>query len=407
MALADVPMVFLLAGLVAYTVLAGADFGAGLWQLGAGRGERGEQVRGFAHHAMAPVWEANHVWLIFVLVVCWTAYPEAFGSIASTLAVPFFLAAIGIILRGTSYALRSVGPLDRREPAIRRVFALSSLLTPFALGAAVGAIAARRVPVGNARGDLLSSWLAATPILIGALAVATGAYLAAVYLAADARRAGRDDLVEPFRARALGAGLVAGALAIGGLAVLRADVRPLFDGLTSGAGLAAVAVSVLAGVGTLALVWRERYEAARYMAALAVAAIVVGWGIAQEPTLLPGLTVHEAAAEPATLRAVLIGVGIGFVVLAPSLGLLFGLVLRGRFDEEAAPAPAPAPATSPRTWRRVGTAAPATLLAAGALLTILGEGMVLGAGVVVMLLSSAWVFATLMAPGSAQDSTPG
>src|SRR5687768_3548512 len=141
MALADVPAVLILVGLAAYIVLAGADFGAGLWYLLAGPRRGGRAVRDFTYHAMAAVWEANHVWLIFVLVVCWTAYPVAFGSLFSTLAVPLFLAAVGIIMRGTAYALRSGNPSPRQDSAIGVVFSLSSVVTPFALGAAIGGIA--------------------------------------------------------------------------------------------------------------------------------------------------------------------------------------------------------------------------------------------------------------------------
>src|SRR6476646_5043067 len=122
---------------------------------------------------MAPVWEANHVWLIFVLTVAWTAYPSAFGSIASTLTFPLFIAAVGIIFRGTAYALRSGASTMRELSAIDTTFALSSILTPFALGAAVGGIASLRVPVGNAAGDLVTSWLNPTSITIGVIAVAT------------------------------------------------------------------------------------------------------------------------------------------------------------------------------------------------------------------------------------------
>ena len=171
-------------------MLGGADFGAGFWFLVSGRGQIETTVREHTFHAMAPVWEANHVWLIFVLVVCWTAYPVAFGSIVSTLAVPLFLAAVGIIMRGTAYALRSGNPSPRQDSAIGVVFSLSSVVTPFALGAAIGGIASGRVPVGNAEGDLFSSWLNPTSVLIGAMAVATSAYMAAVFLAADAARQG-------------------------------------------------------------------------------------------------------------------------------------------------------------------------------------------------------------------------
>src|SRR5438270_9264109 len=150
------PLVFVLIGLALYTVLGGADFGAGFWQLFAGRGPQAGKVREHAHHAMAPVWEANHVWLIFVLTVFWTAYPRAFGSIASTLAVPLFIAVIGIILRGAAYALRDGASSERESGVIDTIFSVSSVLTPFALGAAIGAIATDRVPVGNASGHLFS-----------------------------------------------------------------------------------------------------------------------------------------------------------------------------------------------------------------------------------------------------------
>src|SRR3954466_11731852 len=200
MHLSGIPMVLILAGLVLYVVFGGADFGAGLWQLLAGGSERGVRVRDQAHNALAPVWEANHVWILFVITVSWTAYPEAFASIASTLAVALFVAGLGIIMRGASYALRA--GVENAKP-IDVAFALSSILTPFALGAAVGGIASGRVPVGNAQGDLVTSWLNLTSIFVGVLAVAAAAYLAAVYLAADAVRFGRVDLAAAFRARAL------------------------------------------------------------------------------------------------------------------------------------------------------------------------------------------------------------
>src|ERR671931_279364 len=214
MSLNEIPLILMLVGLAAYGVLAGADFGAGFWSLSAGRGERARAVRDHAHHAMGPVWEANHVWLIFVLATCWTAYPKAFASILSTLQVPLFLAALGIILRGTAYALRSEHAGVREEQLVGRLFSISSILVPFALGAAVGGIASGRVPVGNAEGDLVTSWLNPTSAVVGALAVATAAYLAAVYLAADAARMGEQDLARACQTRALAAACFAGALAL-------------------------------------------------------------------------------------------------------------------------------------------------------------------------------------------------
>jgi cytochrome d ubiquinol oxidase subunit II len=331
--LADAPIVFILVGLVAYTVLAGADFGAGFWTLVAGPGRAGRAAaREHARHAMGPVWEANHVWLIFILVVCWTAYPVAFASITSTLAAPLLLAVIGIILRGAAYALRGQleGARDRR--AAERLFALSSVLTPFALGTVVGAVATGRVPPGNAQGDPVTSWLNPTSIALGVLAVATSAYLAAVYLAADAHRAGERALELDFRARALRAGVCTGILALVSLNVVHVDAGAFGGRLTEGAGLAMVVVSAVAGLGTLELVWRGRFEPARGSAALAVAAIIVGWALAQQPWILPGLTIRQAAAEPSTLLAVIAVVAIGAIVLVPSGLLLFALQLRGRFD---------------------------------------------------------------------------
>lgn len=388
MHLYDLPLVCVLVGLVLYTVLAGADFGAGFWQLVAPRGELGERVREQAHDSMGPVWEANHVWLIFVLTVTWTAYPTAFGSIASTLAVPLFIAAVGIILRGAAYALRSGAERPGERHAIDAVLALSSILTPFALGAMVGAIASRRVPVGNAAGHMFSSWLGATSLLVGTLAVATSAYLAAVFLAADARRRGELDLQRHFRKLALLSGLLAGAIALGGLAVLHADAHPLYHRLLRGAALLGPILSILAGLATLELVRRNRFEAARYTSALAVAAVIAGWALAQRPLLLPGLTVRQAAAPHDALVAVLAAVIAGGVLLFPSLALLFSLVLRGRLD-----APRASAADAPRSPLGVLSAsapgllvrlAGACLLAGFALLTVAEAGWAHAVGVLAL-----------------------
>jgi cytochrome bd ubiquinol oxidase subunit II len=338
--LPELAAALLLVGLTFYVVLGGADFGAGFWDLTAGGAERGASVRAWVKRGMSPVWEANHVWLIFVLVILWTAFPEAFGSITSTLAIPLFLAALGIVLRGGAFALKGEAATIAEARALGAVFALSSVLTPFFLGAAAGAIAAGEVPVGNAEGEEWSSWTGALPLLVGVLAVATGAHVAAVFLGADARRAGRPELVDAFRPRALGSGVVAGALAIAGLAVVSSDAPDLYDDLVSGAGLAGVIVSGLAGVVTLVLEWRERFELARYTVAVAVGAIVAGWALAQEPYLLPpGLTVEEAAAPDATLTALLVAAAIGMSILVPALVWLFRLALSGRLAYEEEPRP--------------------------------------------------------------------
>jgi cytochrome d ubiquinol oxidase subunit II len=390
-------MALILAGLAAYAVLGGADFGAGLWELVA-RGRRGAELRGHIHHAIAPVREANHVWLVFVLVICWTGYPTAFASIASTLTIPLFIAAIGIILRGTSYALRAGEPGPREEGALSVVFALSSILTPFALGAALGGIASGRVPVGNAGGEPFGSWINPTSLLVGVLAVVSAAYLAAVNLAGDARRAQLPEMASLFRARALRAGGLLGGLAVAGPLVLHADARPLYDGLSSGGGLVAGFVSGAAGVTALALVYRGRFDLARGSAALAVTAIIAGWALAQQPFLLPGLTLEEAAAGHSTLVAIAVAAVIGFVVLAPSLAILFRLVLRGRFDpgEE-----------EPVTERVTGPPHPARIVkppvvvatvGLGAAVSLLADGWLLGVGVAAMLAGATLAFLLLAAP---------
>jgi cytochrome d ubiquinol oxidase subunit II len=333
--LSELPLVFVLVGLVFYTVLGGADFGAGWWELTAGRGPRADQIREHTHESMGPVWEANHVWLIFAITVFWTAYPSAFGSIASTLAFALFVAGIGVILRGASYALRSgrADPNRRHERVIDRVFELSCVLTPFALGAAIGGIASRRVPYGNARGDLVTSWLNATSIAVGVLAVATGTYLAAVYLSGDATRRGDTEAAERFRTRALASWLAAGVIAVVGLVVLHGDAHPLYRRLVDGPGLAALLVNVAAAFVGVWLVWTRRYEWARYASAAAVAAIIAAWALAQEPLLLPGLTVKQAAAPHDTLVLVVVVVVAGAILLFPSLAVLFRLMLTGKLGE--------------------------------------------------------------------------
>jgi cytochrome bd ubiquinol oxidase subunit II len=334
----DLTVAVLVLGLVMYSVLGGADFGAGFWDLTAGGAERGARVRGMLKRSMGPVWEANHVWLIFVLVVFWTGFPAAFGPVMETLYVPLFLAAVGIIFRGSAFALRGEAATIAEARALGATFALSSVIVPFCLGATIGALAAGQVPVPGDPGSPFAGWTEATAIYIGALAVAVSAYMAAVFVAADAVRAELPDLVEAFRRRALGAAMVTGLMAIAGLFVLREDARELYDGLTSGLGLAVVIASALAGAVTIALLWTRRFGLARITSAAAVGAILVGLAVAISPDFLPGqLTLDQAAAPDATLVPLLGAVVIAVAVLVPALGYLFKLVLSGRLDQEFHP----------------------------------------------------------------------
>jgi cytochrome d ubiquinol oxidase subunit II len=316
----------------AYAVFGGADFGAGFWSLFA-HGDRGRRARELIDWAIGPVWEANHVWLIFVLVVLWTGFSSTFGSIFSTLFIPLSLAALGIVMRGAGFAFHKSARRLRGRAFAERLFGVSSLLTPFFMGTVVGAVASGRVPVGNAAGDPVTSWLNATSLLIGALFVATSAYLAAVFLVSDARRAGDPDLERYFTTRALGAAVVAGVFAAAGIVDLHADAPYVYDGLT-GDALPLVIVSALCGVGVLVLLRRGARRGARALAVGAVVAVVWGWGIAQHPYLLPkDLTIEAGAAPADTLTSVLIVFGFAVVLVGPSLALLYTLAQKGMVEE--------------------------------------------------------------------------
>jgi cytochrome bd ubiquinol oxidase subunit II len=332
MSRADLAAAILWIGATLYALFGGADFGAGLWDLIAGDAERGERPRALIQRSLTPVWEANHVWLIFILVVLWTAFPEAFGAIMSTLYVPIALAAVGIVLRGAGFAFRkSVQRLEYRR-AMGATFALSSVLTPFFMGVVVGAIAAGNVPAAG-NGDAFSSWLQPLPLLTGALFVLAGAYLAAIFLVADSSRAEDPEMESYFSRRALAAGLVAGAVALGGLIALHGEARYVYDRLIV-EGLPLVIVSILCGFGVLALLLVRGRRGLRPLAAGAVIAVIWGWGVAQFPYLLPtSLRIDQAAAPDSTLDSVLVVFGIAAVVVLPALGLLYWLSQRELLGE--------------------------------------------------------------------------
>lgn len=326
--------VILLVAIVAYAVFAGADFGAGFWDLTAGGARRGARPRDVIEHSVGPVWEANHVWLIFVFVLLWTSFPEAYASVTLTLFVPLAIAALGIVLRGAGFAFRKTVDSTRDKRVFGGAFALSSVLVPYALGTIAGGVASGRVPAGGRAGDPVDSWVNPTSIVGGVLAVAAVAYLAAVYLVWDARRLGDPEMAAYFRRRAVAAAVAVAVVGVVAVFVLRADAEYLFDGLTSRA-LPAVIVSALAGAGALVLLVRDAARGARLLAVVAVAAIVAAWGVAQWPYLLPeSLKVSAAAAPDATLTTVLVVVGLAVVVVVPGFVLLYVLDQRGLLPEE-------------------------------------------------------------------------
>jgi cytochrome bd ubiquinol oxidase subunit II len=328
MTAAQVLLAVLWVGLTLYALLAGADFGAGFWDLTAGGARRGQPHRALIDQVIGPVWEANHVWLIFILVLLWTGFPPVFAAVMSTLYLPLTLVALGIIARGAAFAFRKASTALWQQRLFGAAFALSSVVTPFFLGTVAGAIASGRVPPGLAAGAQVHSWWNPTSALGGVLAVGSCAYLAAAYLCHDAVRLNRPRLADAYRRRGLVTGVALGAVALAGIGVLHEDAPQLFSGLTHRA-LPLVIASAVTGTASLVLLALRRYRPVRLTAALAVTAILWGWAVAQYPVMLPpGTHYASVSATGPVLTATLAVSGIGALVLLPSLAWLFVLFQR-------------------------------------------------------------------------------
>lgn len=328
--------VVLLAAIVCYGVFGGADFGTGLWDLTAGGAARGARPRALIDHAIGPVWEANHTWLIFCLVVLWTAFPTAFAAIMTTLYIPIGIAAFGIVLRGSGFAFRKVSMRTAEQRLNGVAFASSSVVTPFCFGAVAGAVASGRVPTAG-NGPPLSSWLNPTSVLGGVLAVLTCGYLAAVFLTAEAHREAQPDLVRWARRRSLIAAIACGAAALVGIAVLDADAHRIYMRLL-GIGWPLLALSGVAGLAALLVtglpVFHGRPTLVRPLGVLAVAAVLGGWGVAQYPYLLgTHLSIYRGAAPAVTIDALVVITGLFAVLVLPALGWLFLLTHRGELGD--------------------------------------------------------------------------
>lgn len=309
-------------GVLAYALLGGADFGAGFYDLTAGSATGGAALRALLDQSIGPVWEANHVWLIYIVVVWWTGFPTAFAAATTTLFIPLALALAGIVLRGASFAFREYAATVAQARLFGALFAGTSLITPFFLGTVAGALASGRVPAGG-YGPLVGSWVNPTSLTGGALAVATCVFLAGVYLTADASRAGLAHLADQLRRRTLGAGIVAGLIVFAGLFPVLHDAPTLSHGLL-GRGLPLLIIAAAAGVFTLVMLYRRTYGPARISAAVAVAAVAAGWGVGQYPWMLVDhMTIQAAAGAKATLQALLVVVAVAAVVVVlPALGYL-------------------------------------------------------------------------------------
>ncbi|MCX4695434.1 cytochrome d ubiquinol oxidase subunit II [Streptomyces sp. NBC_01408] len=329
--MADLVAFVLLLAVAAYACAGGTDYGAGFWDLTAGGAERGKRPRWLIDHAMAPVWEVNNVWLIFVLILMWTGFPVLFQTVFTALWLPLALAAVGMVLRGAGFALRKPSRRLARRRLYGAVFAIASLLTPFFLGAAVGAIATGRIAPGTeASAD---AWATPASLLFGLLTVAATALLGAVFLTADAARFDAPDLVGYFRLRAL-AGLVAVALmAVGVLLVTRGDAPHVWHGLTHGAGLVLAIVSAVFFAATGLLVLRGQARSARFGCVGTVAAAVFAWGLAQRPYLIPtSLSVADAAGDSQTLAWLTVVSLVALLLIAPAVFLLYWLDTHGELE---------------------------------------------------------------------------
>jgi len=320
----------IIAGVIAialngYVVTGGADFGGGVWDLFA-TGVRRERQRELIADSIAPIWEANHVWLIVVVVVLFTGFPSVFSMVATVLHIPLTIMLIGIVLRGSAFVFRSYGPYGRHRWGL--VFAIASVMTPLLLGSIIGSIAAGAVAdaaekIGGAASFtevFVRPWAAAFPAAVGFFALALVAFLAATYLTVDAQD---EELREDFRTRALAAAVVVFVCAAGALALAHSAAPRVAVGVAG--ALLIQATTASAAVLAIAALWLRRYRLARAAAAAQVSLILWGWMIAQYPYVIPpALTIRDAAAPAVTLRLLALGLAGGAVILLPSLRYLIG-----------------------------------------------------------------------------------
>lgn len=321
-------LVYIVMGLslVLYAVLGGADFGAGVWQFNLAFRMPGKEQR-FCDRAMGPIWETNHVWLIFVIVLLFSAFPPAFAALSRALWLPFLLALVGIVFRGCGYAFRHYahGAAEvQRHWGI--VFALSSTFTPFFLGASAGAVASGQLkvfPDGSFAGNYFTDWISLLSIFTGFFSVGVCAYLAAVFLTRDAAREGDSELTARWSLRAKRMGLLVGTLALLGLIAVHRDAPRLWLELT-GPGLPLIALSIATGLFSILALDRAWHTAATLGASLTVSTVIGGWALGQYPALIPPGIMVSGAAAPDNVLWLFIGVaGFGALLLLPSLVLLF------------------------------------------------------------------------------------
>ncbi len=304
-----------------YAIFGGADFGSGVWDLLAS-GPRRERQRSVIAHAIGPVWEVNHVWLIFLIVLLFTCFPPAFADLSTGLYVPLSFVLVGIILRGAAYAFRQAATRVAFVGRLwGRVFGIASIVAPFFFGAAIGGLT-----IGSYR------WTSPFALTIGVFAVALCAQLAAVFLTLEVE----GELREDFRTRAIAATFTLAAVGAVALGIAKLTAQPTFGNLMSQHALPGIGVAMALGFAVLFALVARRYVIARVAVAAEAVAILAGWYAAQTPYIIPGgLTFGDALAPLATLQAFLWLVAVGSVLLVPSLLLLFYVFKRAPQDETA------------------------------------------------------------------------
>jgi len=328
----------LLLTVTAYSTAGGIDYGAGIWDLLAGRFRHTDEVRALIDHAMAPVWEANNVWLVFAAVISWTGFPLLYESVFLSLYPWFVLALLGLILRGAFFAFRKVAITPGSKLLASRVFGISSLLAPFSFAAALGAIASGKVGVG---GPVMPVWqvcLDPLAIAFGVVALTATAFSGASFLVGDARRyqaPGKPgpDLVEYFRRRTAVAALALLATSLVTLLVIAAESPEVFRGMVAGLGLPSALAAVLAVLAVAVLMWRRVYRWYRALTVIGVGSFVFAWAFGQAPYMLPGrLTIQQAAGAPEIEGLLLVITAVALVLVIPSLLLLYTLDQRSALE---------------------------------------------------------------------------
>ncbi len=321
-------LVVLWIALTLYILFGGADFGVGVWEVNTAL-QSTERERNLLYKAIGPVWEANHVWLIFFLVCTHAAFPRAYAALGQALWIPLLIAIVGIVFRGAAYAFRANLIGERNQQKIWEVvFAVASTVAPFFLGAAAGAVASGKLDfndVGEYQGDIITGWVSPLSLFTGFFTVGICAFLSATYLLRESLNQQHFDLVSIWRQRALTTGIIMGVLSLVGLAFLAVEPDSFWTGFRE-RGLPLFCVGVVSGIAALFAIWRTRPLAATIAAVSTVTCVIWGWGVSQYPILLPpNLTIENCKTSDSVMWAMLGCIGIGMVLVVPSLWWLLAI----------------------------------------------------------------------------------